>query len=643
VPLVESEAEEEAHVCLKCMPVQLYQELFILPWIFMDTGWEFVNYRWIVTDQILLGIVAFSTTAGVVSVLMLADNVRRALRGARPRSEVAVLAAELLWVTGNIVWMLEDVLTDSGWYPAWCVAVGLFVVGNLFTVRAFVCSLREAPEAHAQRGAAEPDPEAASPQVAAREALPLPAPEPACSGAGAKSKFKSRRRSRRRARSLLEDVAILPKDWFRPEAGSGGASQADVQLVAEEALRALGWGLARPLVLVDLGHAASGLRCWRALLPRVRPYYAVRSSADKKILQLLREGNCGFACTTASEIGLALAAGATPEDLVLSEPCKPRSHISYARQRGVRWMSFDDAAELRKIAAEHRGSRLLLRLACGFPEAEPHGLMVSFGAEREDWPPLLDLARQLGLEVAGISLHGCHERGALGPALAVAREALELLVGRGFAPELLDLGGGPAEAAASGAGLEEVAGAVQEALAQCFPLEAWQGLRVVADAGQLLGPGSSTLLTRVVGKAEAPADAGGRAGAAELLYTLNDGIYGTFSSALCNHAQPAPEPLRARGGPPRPCSLLGPTGDSLDVVLRGAVLPELEVGDCLVWRGVGAPAVASWHYAEEGILQDDIEDAAADGRALCRVQEAEDEAHFSDAEARGRHARLSRG
>merc|ERR1712079_933485 len=188
------------------------------------------------------------------------------------------------------------------------------------------------------------------------------------------------------------------------------------------------------------------------------------------MLQLLQESGCGFACATPKEIDAALAASTGPDGIMLLEPCKPRMHLSYAKQRGVTCMTFDSAAELRKIAAEFPGARLLLRIAAGVPTTGSCSAAAasSYGALQASWHGLLDEANAAGLSVVGISQHVGLEQldaAALDRSLGAACEALQLLSDRGFLQEervLLDLGSGVSDA--NGATFEHMAAVLHERL-----------------------------------------------------------------------------------------------------------------------------------------------------------------------------------
>jgi ornithine decarboxylase len=74
-------------------------------------------------------------------------------------------------------------------------------------------------------------------------------------------------------------------------------------------------------------------------------------------------------------------------------------------------------------------------------------------------------------------------------------------------------------------------------------------------------------------------------------YYLDDGLYGSYSGQLFDHARYPIETLKR--GKRYPSVLAGPTCDSIDVISENILLPELEPGDLIVGRAMGAYTWAS--------------------------------------------------
>ena len=89
--------------------------------------------------------------------------------------------------------------------------------------------------------------------------------------------------------------------------------------------------------VIDLTDIASKLRRWKAELPRVEPFYAVKCNDDASIVATLARLGCGFDCASKGEIEqiLALKEGVSPDRIVYANPCKQPSHLRYAAQVSV--------------------------------------------------------------------------------------------------------------------------------------------------------------------------------------------------------------------------------------------------------------------------------------------------------------------
>uniref|UniRef100_A0A3B4GDD1 Ornithine decarboxylase-like n=1 Tax=Pundamilia nyererei TaxID=303518 RepID=A0A3B4GDD1_9CICH len=107
---------------------------------------------------------------------------------------------------------------------------------------------------------------------------------------------------------------------------------------------------------------------WISLLPRVKPFYAVKCNNTTAVLKMLSALDTGFDCASKAEIELALSLGVKPDDIIYAHTTKPLSHIRYACAHRVNLMTFDNEEELLKISLVHpqaKGEHLYLTsLAC---------------------------------------------------------------------------------------------------------------------------------------------------------------------------------------------------------------------------------------------------------------------------------------
>jgi ornithine decarboxylase len=85
-------------------------------------------------------------------------------------------------------------------------------------------------------------------------------------------------------------------------------------------------------------------------------------------------------------------------------------------------------------------------------------------------------------------------------------------------------------------------------------------------------------------------------GQTSYMYYVNDGVYGSFNCILFDHAVVTPAVLTCYGEPVKDESTLsrcrssvwGPTCDSIDLINKETYLPQLDVGDWLLYKEMGA-------------------------------------------------------
>ncbi|GFR47866.1 hypothetical protein Agub_g9675, partial [Astrephomene gubernaculifera] len=361
------------------------------------------------------------------------------------------------------------------------------------------------------------------------------------------------------------------------------------------------------IYVVDLASPFRLFKAWRAALPRVHPFYAVKCYPEPAILRLLVALGAGFDCASRGELDMMLRMGVPRERIIFAHPCKRGCDFRYAREHGIEFTTFDTLSELQKIAEQDPGMRLVLRIRADDPGARvPLGL--KYGAEVGEAGGLLAAARQLGLSVCGVSFHvgsAAKDLATFSNAIENARKVFDQATALGYHMELLDIGGGFTGRfdSAGNVMFGDIARTINAALAQHFSPGGPMGhVRVIAEPGRYFAETSSTLLTVVIGQRDR-AVAGG--GGVHKDYWLTDGLYGSFNCIVYDGQNPeyriVRSPLLPPLEPPSPSSspaptfpstLWGPTCDSADVVYKDVALPQLRNGDWLLWPNAGAYTVA---------------------------------------------------
>ena len=350
-----------------------------------------------------------------------------------------------------------------------------------------------------------------------------------------------------------------------------------------DALAALVRRHGSPLLVLDCDVVRRQYRALRAALPGVTLYYALKPLPERAVAEVLYEEGACFDLATTGEVELVRAAGIPPARCIHTHPIKRDADIRAALDFGVRTFVADNPDELDKFVPYADRVELLLRISFRSPAAVVD-LSRKFGCSPEKAGMLIDLARSLGLRVAGLSFHvGSQSRrpDTKLRAIEACAALLEERLGLGLeAPATLDIGGGfPIDYLEPAQPIDEFCAPIRRAL-EGLP----EGTRVIAEPGRFIAGPAGTLLTSVMGRAQRD----GR-----WWYYLDDGLYGSFSGQLFDHARYPIEPLRAGSGEREHAVLAGPTCDSIDVIAEDIELPLLQAGDILVGRQMGAYTTAS--------------------------------------------------
>ncbi|XP_037463625.1 ornithine decarboxylase-like [Triticum dicoccoides] len=329
---------------------------------------------------------------------------------------------------------------------------------------------------------------------------------------------------------------------------------------------------------------------WCRALDGVRPYYAVKCNPEPAMLGAMAALGAGFDCASRAEIEAVLALGVVePGSIVYANPCKPEAHLRYAAEVGVNLTTYDTEDEVAKVKRCHPSCDLLLRIKGPDNPDAKIDLGTKYGARADEVVPLLRAAQRAGLRVAGVAFHvgACTSRvDVYRGAIEAARVAFDAAAQLGMPPmRVLDIGGGfMPDATFDGA-----AEAIGEALAQHFPRGC--GVDVISEPGQYFAERAFTLAARVIGR---------RTRGEARQYWIDDGIYGALSCTILGDYVPRPRPLTAPHPPggEKKCTtyastVFGPTCDSRDKVVTGYQLPEMNVGDWVVFDGIGAYAASS--------------------------------------------------
>jgi ornithine decarboxylase len=337
-----------------------------------------------------------------------------------------------------------------------------------------------------------------------------------------------------------------------------------------------------PLLIIDCERVRVQLRKLKKALPKVDLHYALKPLPHPAVVQVVMQEGGYLDLATTGEVQLVQSLGADPERCIHTHPIKRAQDIRNAMEFGVSTFVADNPDEVRKFARLGERARLLLRVSFRSPGAVCD-LSRKFGCDPENFLALARLAASLGVDVQGASFHVGSQ--AADPAKHVeAIEACARLMAAARREKLgtldtLDIGGGfPIDYGTPVPDIGRFCAPIRQQLVK-LP----KRIRVIAEPGRFIAGPAAIGVASVMGRAQ-------REG--HWWYYLDDGLYGSYSGQLYDHARYPVEPLRA-GTQQLPSVLAGPTCDSIDVIAENLMLPKLEVGDLIVGRAMGAYTWAS--------------------------------------------------
>jgi len=337
-----------------------------------------------------------------------------------------------------------------------------------------------------------------------------------------------------------------------------------------------------PLLIVDCARVRAQYRRLRQALPGVDLHYALKPLPHAAVVRIIVEQGGWLDLATTGEVQLLQGLGVDPKRCIHSHPIKRPRDIRNALEFGVRTFVADNPDEIRKFKAYGERAALLLRVSFRNPGAVCD-LSRKFGCDPEDALALAQLAASIGVDVQGFSFHvGSQAADALKHVEAI--EACTQLLAAARRARLgtldtLDIGGGfPIDYLQHAVDIRRFCAPIRAALAR-LP----KRVRVIAEPGRYIAGPAAIGVATVMGRAR-------REG--HWWYYLDDGLYGSYSGQLYDHARYPVESLR-QGEPRLPSVLAGPTCDSIDVIAENLMLPELKAGDLVVGRAMWAYPWAS--------------------------------------------------
>lgn len=357
-----------------------------------------------------------------------------------------------------------------------------------------------------------------------------------------------------------------------------------------------------------------------------RLHYALKANSTLTIARHLRRLGASADVNSGGELEVALRAGFTPDQIVVTGVGKTRAEIERAVSIGVAAINAESFGEVDRIAAIARAVDREARIAVRINpdvEAGSHRHIstgseaTKFGVSLADARAMIhEASRRPGLRIVGLHVHvGSQITHSVEPLVRGARVVVDLareLLAGGLALDHIDLGGGlgiPYRAGETVVTPEAYADALTPVVRDSTP-------HILFEPGRwIIGP-CGVLLTEVVDVKDRPG--GGT------FVIVDAGMTDLIRPALYE-AWHEIEPVTLREGESRPVEVVGPVCETTDTFASARLLPPVEVGDLLVIRDTGAyGSVMASNYNRRPTAAEVLVDAPGHWQVIRRRQTVDD-------------------
>jgi len=332
-----------------------------------------------------------------------------------------------------------------------------------------------------------------------------------------------------------------------------------------------------PLLVLDCNQLQEQYKSLQQALPGVDFFYALKAFPNDAVISTLKQMGAGFDLASLGEIEQVRQHRVNPRNTIHTHPIKKDKDIRDALRFGCTTFVVDNIEELKKFRKYRHRVGLLLRVSFRGTTAKVD-LSRKFGCAADEALSLIHRAQQMGIHVKGLSFHVGSQSASPDAHVDAIQHCLDIMSLSDVPLNTLDIGGGfPVNYDGNTIAIDDFCVPIRDAL-KTVPSD----INMISEPGRFLVAPAVMSISSVMGKAN-------RSGTT--WYYLDDGVYGSFSGRIYDHAE---YPLRTlKTGDTKPCVLAGPTCDSIDVIAENIFLPEMEIGDLVIGEMMGAYTAAT--------------------------------------------------
>ncbi len=333
-----------------------------------------------------------------------------------------------------------------------------------------------------------------------------------------------------------------------------------------------------PFLLCDLDIIRENYRRIKRFIPSADIFYAVKANDNERIIKTLIGEGSSFEIASEGELLQLKKFKVPPEKIACFNPIKPVSFIKSLHKYGVKLIAFDSLQEMVKIAENAPDSELVLRLQVD-NQGSDWPLTKKFGVQATEAIDLLKYGKQKNLSIVGLTFHvgsQCLNKENWANALYICEELFREAQKIGFNLSVLSLGGGiPIKHIKSIPSIKEIGEIINPILENHF-FSLNKNLRITVEPGRGLVGDAAIMVASVIGIA--------KRGNENWVY-LDVGVFNGLMETIENFMYELKTPGK---GKKQLTTIAGPSCDSVDVMFKDILFPEVSIGDKIYIMNTGA-------------------------------------------------------
>lgn len=310
--------------------------------------------------------------------------------------------------------------------------------------------------------------------------------------------------------------------------------------------------------------------------PGFRIYYAVKANDHPDVLSVIAGLGAGFEVASTSEVVKLIELGVGGHRMISSNSIKPLEFIEVCRQVGINYLCVDSKEEVDKIKYVFPEASLYIRLEVENPDSS-WPLSGKFGVTEEEVEDIIRYIVRKKMRLVGVMFHVGSQNNStevLTKALLLSKRVFDIARRYKVEMSILNIGGGfPVDYTGRSRSIEEFSSAVYSGLEM---FRDYSNLVLQMEPGRRIVGESGIMVSRVIGKA--------RRNGENWLY-LDVGVFNGLMETVGGIRYTFKTNSRKNK---KLWNIGGPSCDSMDIIAKGVVLPEPDVGDVVYILSVGA-------------------------------------------------------